>query len=79
MTAADGSRPLRTVGGSLRFVDEDGVDWTVTERDGHDVPGSRGPRCLIFASPEAVRRVWQFPQGWRDLLTASLIELSRSR
>ena len=77
--SASGSEPLRTVGASVKFLDETGVLWTVTERNAENVPGSRGPRCLIFASTEAVRRVWIYPPGWRDLLTPSLIALSWSR
>jgi len=77
--STSGSQPLRTVGAGMTFLDETGMLWTVTERNAEDVPGSRGPRCLIFASPEAVRRVWTYPAGWRDLLTPSLIALSWSR
>ena len=79
MSASKGSEPLRTIGGSITFVDNDGVFWTVTEHDTQDVPGKRGSRCLIFASSDAARRVWQYSAGWRDLLTPSLIALSWSR
>src|SRR4051794_35182356 len=41
--------------------------WDVREADARDVPGARGPRCLIFESPEVVRRVWVFPANWREL------------
>jgi hypothetical protein len=77
--APGGSEPLRTFGVALTFVDIDGVLWTVTECDGLTVPGSRGARCLTFHSPEAVRRVWQYPAGWRDLLMPRLIALSWCR
>ena len=57
-----------------------GVTWTVTERDGAGVPGNgdgaRGRRCLVFASPEAVRRVWDYPPDWRALPDAALFALS---
>ena len=79
MTASGGSKTLRSGGGGVNFVDKEHVPWTVTERDAHDVPGKRGIRCLIFASPDAVRRVWEYPADWRDLLTPSLIALSWSR
>lgn len=78
MTASSGSEPLRTVGGGVSFVDNEDVLWTVTEHDALDVPGKRGARCLIFVSSDAARRVWQYPAGWRDLLTPSLIALSWS-
>ncbi|GJG85974.1 hypothetical protein tb265_11550 [Gemmatimonadetes bacterium T265] len=54
-----------------RTLTRAGVTWTVTEQDGAGVPGNadgaRGPRCLVFASPEAVRRVWDYPPDWRAL------------
>jgi hypothetical protein len=79
MSTPGGSEPLRTFGAGLVFADNDDVLWTITEREGLSVPGSRGARCLIFQSLEAVRRVWVYPAGWRDLLTPSLIALSWSR
>jgi len=79
MRAPSSYNPLRAVGIGVTFVDNDGVYWTVTERDATDLPGTRGPRCLIFASPEAIHRVWEFPAGWRDLSTQSLIALSWAR
>jgi len=77
--SASGSQPLRTVGTGITFVDETGMLWTVTERNAENLAGSRGPRCLIFSSSEAVRRVWDYPADWRDLLAPSLIALSWSR
>ena len=77
--SAGESRSVRTVGASVTFLDEGGLRWTVTEHDAQNVPGSRGSRCLIFTSTEAVRRVWNYPVGWRDLLPPSLIALSWSR
>ena len=79
MSTSGNPQPLRVVGLGMNYVDDEGVLWTVTERDAEDVPGSRGPRCLVFASSEALRRVWLYPEGWRDLLTPSLIALSWSR
>lgn len=79
MSASSELRPLRIVGLGVSYVDEDNVLWIVTERDADDVPGSRGPRCLVFSSSEALRRVWRYPAAWRDLLTPSLIALSWSR
>lgn len=56
-----------------------GVQWTVTECDGSQVPGARGSRCLIFASPEAIRRVWDVPADWYTLPDAALFALSWRR
>jgi len=66
--------------GAARSFAVGGVAWTVTERDGAGVPGNadgaRGRRCLVFASPEAVRRVWDYPPDWRALPDAALFALS---
>lgn len=72
------SEPRRGSRG-VTFIDDDGMLWTVTERDGHDVPGTHGTLCLIFASDDAVRRVWDYPAGWRELVTSELVELSWCR
>jgi hypothetical protein len=77
--AAGGREPLPAIGAPKRFTDDNGIEWTVSERDAHTVPGARGARCLIFQSSEAVRRVWEYPPGWRDLLTPNLIALSWRR
>jgi len=74
--AAGGRQPMPTIGTPKRFTDDDGIEWTISERDARMVPGARGPRCLIFQSDEAVRRIWEYPAGWRDLLNPSLIALS---
>jgi hypothetical protein len=79
MSAPDGERSIAALGIAVEFTDRDCVRWRVTEHDGRGVPGSRGPRYLMFACPEAIRRVWDFPPGWRDLLPPSLAELSWRR
>lgn len=63
----------------VEFLDTLGVRWRVTERDSRRDPGTRGDRCLIFASNEAVRRVWIYPVGWRELSAAALAALSWQR
>ena len=47
--------------GALEFVDADYVWWRVSERAARRDPGARGDRCLIFASADALRRVWDYP------------------
>ena len=49
--------------------------WSVTEISGN-VPTRPGQRCLIFASADAVRRVWNYPPEWRELTDAQLEALS---
>lgn len=56
-------------------VDDELVRWLVTERDAHDDPGARAERCLIFACDHIVRRVWDYPPGWRELPAAALLAL----
>ena len=62
-----------------RVLTQMGVEWTVTECDGANVPGARGPRCLVFASAEAIRRVWDVPPDWHTLPDAALFALSWRR
>jgi hypothetical protein len=61
------------------FVDGNGVEWEVSEVDGADVPAARGERCLIFRSPAAVRRVWNYPGSWTAMSGAELVNLSWKR
>jgi len=55
-----------------RTIDRGESTWSVHEVDARDVPGTRGSSCLIFESPEAVRRAWVFPAHWRELDDDSL-------
>ena len=64
---------------ALEFQDADYVWWWVAERDARHDPGARGQRCLIFASADALRRVWDYPAGWRELSAAQLVALSWHR
>ena len=63
-------------GDPVDFTDAAFVRWRVIERDARRDPGSRGDRCLIFASPDMVRRVWRFPPAWRQLSDSELETLS---
>ena len=49
------------------FQGAKGITWHVAECSADGVPGARGPFCLIFFSEGTVRRIWDFPDGWRDL------------
>jgi hypothetical protein len=64
---------------AVEFLDDQGVRWRVTERDSEHDPGARAGHCLIFVCDEAVRRVWAYPTGWRDLSAAALTALSWTR
>jgi hypothetical protein len=63
-------------GGTVTVYDDQGVRWVVSERDATGVPGARGPRCLVFMSEHAVRRVWRYPATWRRLPADALLALS---
>ena len=64
---------------ALEFVDADHVQWRVMERDARHDPGARGHWCLIFASADALRGVWDYPPAWRELSAAQLVALSWHR
>jgi hypothetical protein len=64
---------------AVEFLDAHGVCWRVVERDARGDPGARGEWCLIFSCDEAVRRVWDYPAGWRDLSAEALMTLSWGR
>jgi hypothetical protein len=61
------------------FLDGNGVEWEVMEIDGAEVPAARGERCLIFRSPAAVRRVWNYPKSWTRMSASELLNLSWNR
>ena len=54
------------------FSDAAGRTWTVHEVLAESAPWARGPRCLLFASEVAIRRVWDYPEDWRLLSDAEL-------
>jgi hypothetical protein len=58
------------------FIDRAGVLWRVIEVDARHTPGARGERCLLFSSPGAIRRVWQFPADWSQRPADELDALS---
>ena len=69
-------------GSGMEFVERaDGafVHWHVHEVDAHAVPGTRGPRCLLFLCDGVIRRVWEYPANWRSLDDAALGRLSWRR
>jgi hypothetical protein len=52
------------------------VNAVYRRTEGPAVPGARAPRCLVFMSEAAVRRVWAYPATWRDLSPDALLALS---
>jgi hypothetical protein len=57
----------------------EGVRWSVYEMAAGEIPGRRGPTCLVFDSAAYVRRVWAFPADWLTLSDDVLLALSRGR
>jgi hypothetical protein len=60
----------------IRFQDEAGNWWCVTEREHPIYPDQR---CLVFLSPHAARRVCTYPENWVTLAPAELEALSWKR
>ena len=63
--------------GSALRIRVGGVIWRIYERDSAHVPGSLGPRCLIFEASMAVRRAWRYPPSWRQLSYDELVTLGQ--
>jgi hypothetical protein len=72
-------RPSEQVVARRSYIDADGLAWEVREVVGTDVPGARGPSCLVFESAVVIRRVWTFPDDWRQMSTEDLARLSWER
>jgi hypothetical protein len=52
---------------ALRTLTHEDAVWQVREVDARKIPGALGDRCLVFDSPEVIRRVWLFPANWWEL------------
>jgi hypothetical protein len=61
---------------SRTFVDVERRRWSVREVATGDPAWARAPQCLLFSSQEAVRRVWHYPEHWRELADKELEALS---
>ena len=75
-TAGVGEHPAVSHDDSRQLRDAAGRVWWVREMDASRVPGARAPRCLVFDSDVAVRRVWRYPADWRALTDATLRALA---
>ncbi len=67
--------PLWHTPDAVTFTDADGLAWRVVETACADVPGARGPWCLIFLAERIARRVWTYPADWRRLSAGALARL----
>jgi hypothetical protein len=65
----------------LTFLDTDDVEWSVVEVavNRAALPGARAAHCLLFSRTDCIRRVWEYPAGWRLLDSIALEALSWHR
>jgi hypothetical protein len=59
----------------IRFVAPDGSHWTVHEISG-SVERPWAARSLIFVGDQGFRRVYSYPENWRELSAEQLFALS---
>jgi hypothetical protein len=59
-----------------RYYGRDGTRWTVREVEAGGEAWAHAPRCLVFESEGAIRRVWRYPADWLGLSDAELDALS---
>ena len=50
--------------------------WTIREIDARNLPGARGPRCLVFENHRVVRRIWHYPADWAIIAPSALLALA---
>ena len=55
------------------------MPWAIYKVWSGDVPGARAEWCLVFESPNAMRRVYDFPPEWHTLSAEALLALSWRR
>jgi hypothetical protein len=67
---AVGIRERRKV--AQRDVVSGGIWWRVFEVETAERAWAHKGRCLLFVSPEVIRRVWQYPADWWQLSTDEL-------
>jgi hypothetical protein len=58
---------IHETGTRERVVQRGTNQWRVREMDARAVPGARASTCLICESIEVIRRLWDYPAGWREL------------
>lgn len=75
----DNNRPSLNRCTALRSLTHEDALWHVRELDTRKIPGALGDRCLLFESPEVIRRVWLFPANWWELDDDALWQYSERR
>jgi hypothetical protein len=69
----------RRVVAPIRHFLDGGAHWSVYEISTEHILAARAARCLVFAKPEVIRVVWQYPPEWVSLPVQELLELSWQR
>jgi len=57
----------------------DGTRWRVREARAHDVPGAQASSCLIFDGGSVCRRLWKFPERWKEFSDDTLLDIMEQR
>jgi hypothetical protein len=57
------------------LIDAHGREWHVYERSESVDSPAPGRQSLVFDTDGIVRRLWQYPRGWRELADDALLEL----
>ena len=57
------------------LVDAHGREWHVYERNEAADSPVPGRQSLVFDTEGIVRRLWQYPRGWRELPDEALLGL----
>jgi hypothetical protein len=57
----------------------DGTRWRVREARAHGVPGAQASSCLIFDGGSVCRRLWKFPERWKELSDNTLLDIMERR
>ena len=74
---ASGARERRKI--AQRDIDAGGISWRVFEVEAAEWSWAHKARCLLFVSPEVIRRVWEYPVDWWQLSTDELYAVSWHR
>jgi hypothetical protein len=58
-----------------RIIRRGAHEWRLREMNAGAVPGAHAARCLICESDDVVRRIWSYPDNWRELGDEDLLRL----
>jgi hypothetical protein len=58
-----------------RIIRRGAHEWRIREMNAGGIPGALGSRCLICESDDIVRRIWTYPDNWRDLPDDELLRV----